>query len=227
MATLQLVLAHATKLALLALVAGIVLRGRLRQCWAFPAYLLAILVGNSLASFWPGRFYTAAFWIFKQALYDLLKMAIAMELAYRAFRVFPGAWRTAGIVLLAILGSSTVLLAALTPHSTYGTLWEWQPSVVTAAIWLLTATALLVVWYRVPIRDWQRAIVLGLGPYLLVSVTLIEMLHRRGWGARTEIGLLDSVAYLAVLLYWLRAGWRRPSPSERIIDAIDRGRQAR
>ena len=66
------------------------------------------------------------------------------------------------------------------------TLWEWQPGVATAALWLLTATALLVVWYQVPVHDWQRAIMLGLAPYLLVFVTLIGLLQRHGWGARAR-----------------------------------------
>jgi hypothetical protein len=227
MTAIQLLLAHLVKLALLALLVGVVWRGKLRECWAFPIYVLAILVGNTLASVWPSRFYTPTFWVFKQGAYDLLKMAIAVELGYRAFRAFPGAWHSARLLLLAILASSTALLATLTPRSSYRTLWEWQPGVVTAAIWLLTGTALLVVWYRIPVRDWQRAIMLGLGPYLLVFVTLMDMLRRRGWTIRTEIGVVDSVAYLAVVLYWLRAAWRRRSDSERVIDGLRLGGSGR
>ena len=77
------------------------------------------------------------------------------------------------------------------------TVWEWQPGVATAALWLLTATALLVVWYQVPVHDWQRAIMLGLAPYLLVFVTLLEPAPapRLGRGARRS-GSLDTTAYL-------------------------------
>ena len=89
------------------------------------------------------------------------------------------------------------------------TLWEWQPSVATAALWLLTATALLVVWYQVPVHDWQRAIMLGLAPYLLVFVTLLDLLQRHGWTARAEVGIVDSVAYLALVVFWAWAAWRR------------------
>jgi hypothetical protein len=219
---LQLVLAHGVKLALLGLLAVIVLRRRLRQCWAFPAYLVAILVGNTLISIAPSRFYTGSFFVYKQGAYDLLKMAIALELTYRALRAFPGAWRTARMALLFVLTASTFVLATLTPRSSYGRLWEWQPSVVTATVWLLTTTALLVVWYHVPVRDWQRAILLGLAPYLLVYVTLMDMLRRRGWELRAEIGVLDSLAYLAVILYWTRAALRRDNASERAMDDLDR-----
>ena len=93
------------------------------------------------------------------------------------------------MTLLALLAVSALALGALTPTSSYMTLWEWQPGIATAALWLLTATALLVVWYQVPVHDWQRAIMLGLAPYLLVFVTLLDLLRRHGWTARSEIGV--------------------------------------
>jgi len=102
-----------------------------------------------------------------------------------------------------------VSLAWLTPRSSYETFWEWQPGVVTAAVWLLAATALLVVFYQVPIGDWQRAIMLGLAPYLLVFVTLLSVLRRHGWALRAEVGLVDSLAYLGLVLFWAHAAWRR------------------
>ena len=51
----------------------------------------------------------------KQGVYDALKMAIALELAWRAFEAFPGAMRTARVAVLALLAVSTVVLGALTP----------------------------------------------------------------------------------------------------------------
>ena len=208
MSGLQLAFAHATKIALLALLVGIVVRGRIRLCWSFAVYVLAVLVGNTLVTVWPGRFYTPGFWVLKQGVYDLLKMAIALELARRALGAFPGALRTARKVLLAVLVLSTLLLGVLTPRSSYETLWEWQPSVATSAIWLLTATALLVVWYQIPIDDWPRAIMLGLAPYLLVFVTLMGLLKRQGWEYRSELGILDSIAYGGLILFWAWAAWR-------------------
>ena len=53
MSELQVALSHAVKLALVAVLAGLVARGRARLCWSFAAYLAAILVGNSVASLWP------------------------------------------------------------------------------------------------------------------------------------------------------------------------------
>ena len=210
MSEIQVALSHAVKLAVVAVLAGLVARGRARLCWSFAAYLVAILVGNSLASLWPSRFYTPQFWVLKQAVYDALKMAVALELAWRAFEAFPGALRTARRAILALLVASTLALALFTPPSSYATLWDFQPGTVTAALWLLTATALLVVWYQVPVHDWQRAIMLGLAPYLLVFVIVLDLLKRHGWMALHAIaGVLDSAAYLSLLVFWAWAAWRR------------------
>jgi hypothetical protein len=212
MSEAQWVVAQLVKVALLALLVAMAMRGRFGVCWSFTLYVAAILVGNSLATLWPHRFYTPAFWVLKQGVYDLLKIAVGIELAWRAFSAFPGAWRVARVVILLLLTSSTVALAWLTPRSMYRNLWDWQPGVVTAAVWLLTGVALLVVLYQIPIGDWQRAIVLGLAPYLLVSVTLMNIWQRRGWQAREGIGLLDSFAYLALVLFWVHAAWRQEEP---------------
>jgi hypothetical protein len=212
MSEIQVALSHAVKLAVVAVLAGLVARGRARLCWSFAAYLVAILVGNSLASLWPSRFYTPEFWVLKQAVYDALKMAVALELAWRAFEAFPGALRTARRAILALLVASTLALALFTPPSSYATLWNFQPGTATAALWLLTATALLVVWYQVPVHDWQRAIMLGLAPYLLVFVIVLDLLKRHGWMAlHAAAGVLDSAAYLSLLVFWAWAAWRRDS----------------
>lgn len=210
MTELQAVFSHAAKLAMVAVLAGLVVRRRVRLCWSFAAYALAALVGNSLASFWPERFFTPSFWVLKQGAYDILKVAVVLELAWRAFGAFPGAMRTARVALLALLVVSTAALAVFTPVSSYETLWEWQPGTTTAALWLLTGTALLVVWYQVPVHEWQRAIMLGLAPYGLVFMTTQDLLRRYGWDAMyTVASILDSAAYLALVTFWAWAAWRR------------------
>jgi hypothetical protein len=217
MSELQLAIAHLVKLGIVIALAGMLVRGRFSSCWSFAFYLLAILVGNTLVSVAPGQFYTKSFWLLKQGVYDVLKVAVAVELAWRAFAAFPAAWRTARAVLATLIAASSVWIAWLTPRS-YDTVFEWQPSVVTVAVWLLTATALLVVFYQVPIGDWQRAIMLGLAPYLLASVTLLSLLRRHGWALRQEVSVADAAAYLAVVLFWAWAAWRPASvaPVERL-----------
>ena len=79
MSEAQWAVAQLVKVALLALLVAMAMRGRLGLCWSFTLYVLAILVGNSLATFWPHRFYTPAFWVLKQGVYDLLKIAVGIE----------------------------------------------------------------------------------------------------------------------------------------------------
>jgi hypothetical protein len=220
MTGLQLVVAHAVKLGLLVLLIGIVRRGRLGQCWSFAAYALATLLGNSLVSFWPSRFYSSSFWILKQAVYDILKTALALELAWAAFRAFPGAMRTARRLLLIVLAASTCTLALLTPPSSYMTVWEWQPRVLTAALWLLTATALMVVWFQVPLDDWRRAIMLGLAPYQLVFVILLGLLKRHGWSLLAPIAMIETLAFLALVVFWAWAAWR-PVPARYAVGIVE------
>jgi hypothetical protein len=213
MSEAQWVVAQLAKVSLLALLVAMAMRGRLALCWTLTAYVVATLVGNSLATFWPHWFFTPAFWILKQGVYDSLKVGIALEIAWRAFSAFPGAWRVARVLIVVLLLASTLVLAWLTPHSSYANVWEWQPSVVTAQVWLFTSLALLIVVYQIPIGDWQRAIVVGFAPYLLVSVTLMNLLERRGVRFRQAVGLLDSVAFVGLILLWTYAAWRQEEPA--------------
>jgi hypothetical protein len=220
MSEAQLAVAHVVRLALVVLLAGMLWRGRARQCWSFAAYVLAVVLGNTLVSLWPSRFYTPEFWVVKQGAYDVLKAAIALELAWRAFRAFPGALRTARLVLLALLAASTLSLALLNPRSSYATVWEWQPGVATAAIWLLATTALMVVWYQVPVSGWQRAIMLGLALYLLVFVTLLGLLERWGWDLGPVVATVETLAYLATVTFWAWAAWRREEGGAAAVPAV-------
>lgn len=208
----QLVLAHLNKVVMLAVLAGMIWRARAGQCWAFSLYLLATMTGNVLASFWPERFFTPSFWMLKQAVYDLLKVAIGAELAWRALAAFPGTWRTARVVFAGLLGVTTLVLVWVTPRASYETLWTWHPSVLTGAVWPLTVTALIVTWYHLPIGPWPRAIMLGLAPYLLSQV-LLRMLQRQGltfeWNGRA-----DSVAWLVLMSFWAYAAWRHDETPE-------------
>ncbi|HVO10436.1 MAG TPA: hypothetical protein VMX54_06735 [Vicinamibacteria bacterium] len=223
--SLALALGHATKVALLALLAGVVLRGKLGQCWSFVVYVVAILVSNVLQSVWPAQFLTPSFWLVKQRTYDVLKMAIALELAWRVFAAFPGAWQRARAVLATVLGLSTVVIIAALRTASYSNVFDWQPKITTGAVWLLTATALVVVHYEIPIRDWQRAIMLGFAPYLLFYVTLMGLLKRHGWGFVSQFGTLDALGYGVLLLFWNYAVWR-PEPSVALPPAVGGGASA-
>jgi len=204
----QLLIAHAVKVLVLLTLAGILVRHRARLCWSFTAYLGAILVCNSLASFWPERFVTDSFWTLKQALYDVLKMVIAVELTYRAFRAFPGAQAMARRVLFALLVLTSAVLVGLPRDPSYPSgFLEWEPRVLLGTIWLLNGVALLVIWYRVPLHRYHKAILLGFVPYLLVFVALLRMLRHYGWDILPLIQSAEPAAYLLLVGWWAYVAW--------------------
>jgi len=203
----QALLAHASKLGLLVLLAGVVWRERSGQCWSFVLYVAATLVGNTLATVRPDLFFTPAFTVQKQLLYDVLKAMVALELAQRALTAFPGALRTVRLNFAIVLGLILIAQAWLTPRGSYATIGTWEQSIATGDTWLFTVTALVVTWYNLPIGRWPRAIMLGFAPYLLVFVILLRVLQRRGWSF--PFGLYDSLAWLGLLAFWAYAAWRR------------------
>ncbi|HET8648057.1 MAG TPA: hypothetical protein VFO85_21350 [Vicinamibacteria bacterium] len=203
----QLLLAWAVKAALVATLAGLVVRRRLHLCLAFVIYALVVLGCETAIALWPERFYTADFWMVKQALYDATKVAIALELAYRVVRAFPGAMRTARISALALLAGSTAIIVAGPWGAGYRLMAEWQPRMVFGVVSLFTLTALVVLWYNLPVQGWHRALLMGFSAYLLVFTVVLNVLRTRGWQTLEWLGLLDGVAYLALTIWWAFASW--------------------
>ena len=204
----QVLIAHAVKILVLLTLAGIVARRRWASCWSFTSYLAVILLCNSLVSFWPDRFYQPWFWMVRTALYDGLKVAIAIELAYRTFQAFPGARATVRRLLFALLVATSVALMAVPWDSSYGAaVFEWEPRVLTGTIWLLNALAVVVIWYRVPIHAYHKAILLGFVPYLLVFTILLRLLRHYGWDILPVIQSAEPLAYMLLMSWWAWAAW--------------------
>jgi hypothetical protein len=210
MSSRQLLLA-AVILAALATIAGLVVRGRVRQCWSFAAYLCSVVTCGVF--FIQDAYFTKEFWMARQVIFDVLKTAVALEMTWQVVRAFPGALRTARVFALLLLAGSTVLLATGLSHSSsyLAVLGTWQPRVVACTALLFTLTALLVAWYHLPIRRLHRAIMGGFTVYLAFFATVLSILQRsfHSPSALYLYGQLDSYAYLALVIYWARAAWAR------------------
>jgi hypothetical protein len=209
MLPLQFLLAIAVNVALCAALAGLIARERAGQCWSFVVYLCGMLTCESLVLLWPRTFYVQDFWMIKQALYDVLKTAVALELAWQVVRAFPGALRTARRSALVLLAGAVLLLGLGRHTAHYEIIFLWQPRVVACTALLFSLTALLVAWYHLPIRALHRAILGGFAVYLAFFVTLLHLFARWGWDGRVPLGLLDAAAYLTLSVYWARAAWVR------------------
>jgi hypothetical protein len=222
----QVLVAHAVKVLVLLALAGIVARHRARMCWSFLAYLITTFACNSLISLWPDTFFVSWFWMLKQALYDCLRLAIAVELAYRTFRAFPGAQATARRLVFAILAVTSLALIGIPSGLSAGSpalynaaLQEWEPRVMTGTIWLMNGLAVLVIWYRVPIHAYHKAILLGFVPFLLVFTTLLRLLQIYGWDVLPLVQSAEPAAFLLLMAWWAHAAWE-PEPAPDVSPAL-------
>jgi len=215
------------KLGLLALLAGTLVRRRHRECLAFPAYLALVLLGDTMVSVWPERFYQAWFWYLQQSLWDAAKLGVGLEIAFRAFRAFPGARPAVQSLLGLVLALTTASVVSVPSGLSHdAVVFEWHPRVLAGTIWLMTALMMVIVYYRLPIRPFQLAILSGFVPYLLLFVTLLNVLRHRGWDVRPWVNLADACCYLAVVSFWTVAAWRKdamPAAAPQVIRRLSLG----
>ena len=177
----RLLIGHAVKVVLVLALVGLYARGRSGRCHAMVAYLWAALLGNALTTFWPDIFFNYTFWMRRQALFDVLKLLIGVEIALRAFRVFPGAraaWE--GLLAGSVVIATTFGFWFLPRDAPYGVVFVHQPQIIAASVWLFTITSLVIVHYRIPVDPWHRAILLSFVPYQLVFTTVLTTIKNLG-----------------------------------------------
>lgn len=221
-----------SNLLLVAALAGLGVRGRLRLAYFFPAYLLAVIVLSSLMGLWPSRFYNWSFYWTKESVYSLLKVGVALELAIRVFQAFPAARRVARGVFVLIVG--VTLIAALTaptgpPPSERGDR-QWADLVVTlhpritnGTAWLFGALFALTLYYRLPLHPLHKAIAFGFMAYLLLLTYVLDLLKRSDFAAYALVTWLNALGYLVLTAYWAWVAWRRdeaPPVDQGVVDRI-------
>jgi hypothetical protein len=224
--------AWTVQLLTVAILAGLLARRRYRACYSFVLYLLVILVADLLRLLGPSRleptamlfpylgkagFSSRTFWFFKELMITLLRFAVALELGFRAFRSFPGARSTARGVLFVLLTVTLVSVILVTPQvsaldpddrleQVVGLL---QPRVLNGTVWLLTGMAGLILWYRLPVDHFHKAILLGLVPYLLIFAIGLNRIESYDWkdSARELFNAVYTMAFLLLLAFWAKAAW--------------------
>jgi hypothetical protein len=174
-----------------------------------PIFVLYVAV-TTLSSIGVMLHYTIGMWLFHQVVVAAFRLGITLELIRRIFGAFPAAATTARRVMLVILAFTAVTaLSVATPDATYLRLHaEVIPRVASAVVWLLTALAVLVLWYRLPLAPLPRAILMGYAPYLLLSTIGLSLLFdERLRPYRVAIGYLTTIASMALTVYWARVAW--------------------
>lgn len=195
------------------ILAGLVVRRRAASCWSFVAYLAAVCLSDLLILLWPERFWRKDFWILKESVHSLLKLALALELMVRIFQSFPSAYvaaRRAVIVVVAGLGA--LIWFALAHGTDYvAVVGRLYPHVHDATVWLLVALGGYCLWYHLPLDSLHKTILIGLVPYLLVYSVMLRALLSLGWERGGVFNRSAPIAYLALLAYWAYVAWR-PAP---------------
>ncbi len=191
------------------LLASLVIRRRYNVAYTFTVYLAVVYVTELLTVLWPDTFYRRAFYLHKENAINALRFGVALELMYRTFRAFPSAHRSARAVFLALVSVTLVLVVAATGDQpdAYTLVNKVQPRVISACVWLFTMLAALILWYRLPVDSFHKAILLGWVPYLLIFSAALNYVGDYGPQFLGLSNYVHTVAYLGLLLFWARAAW--------------------
>jgi hypothetical protein len=84
--------------------------------------------------------------------------------------------------------------------------------VLNGSIWMLTAIAGVILFYRLPVRPFHKAILLSYLPYVLIFTILLSYLGRAGWQRGVVMQYVGQLAYVALVAYWNLAIWRQDPP---------------
>jgi len=207
----QFAVALAVKIGLAVVLVGVLRHGLHRRCWSLLVYVLAVLIYGSAELTgvilynvegleWPRWLWSWDFWNFQQTAFELLNMAVAVELGVRVVTAFPGTWRlTRGLLGAALFTTTAAVTLSGAPQ---------HPLLATGAIWLFAAVSLVVILFNLPLHAWYRALLSGFVPYLFVFSTLTSIFTRRGYELAETLGKIDQVAFLVLVAWLAYAAWR-------------------
>ncbi len=199
-----------TGLAPLAVLGMLLLSARLRRCWSFGVYLAFVAATNiSVATGSQGLDWFL--WTWAEIVQGTLVMAVALEIAVRAFAGLPRARVTARVVLLAAVSASLALAVrgqpwqAATPDEFASAM---LPRFDLAATLLLLGLLAVAANYELPLDDLHAAIAFGLAAYTGLAAAGLHVLQVLGPPAHRPVSTALSAGYALVVLHWFWAAWR-------------------
>jgi hypothetical protein len=186
---------------------GVLVRRRYRLWWSFALYLIAVTISTTLQALWPNQFVNFEFWQAKETVYAVLRFAMACEVGVRTLRAFPGAFAAARRLILLVL-LVTLMAVALAPHGgeLAGFVGELVPRVLNGSAWMLMTIGAVILWYRIPVHPFHKAVLLSYIPYVLVFTVVTK---RIAVFPTEAMQYLNQLAYVALLAYWNYVIWRR------------------
>jgi hypothetical protein len=211
MGRVQFAVGYATLALAAAILVGLVYRGYYRLCWSFAAYLAVYLASSVLMLLVPDMFYTRQFWLYKESTLNALKFGIALELAWKTFRAFPGALATVRATVFVVLAATLgAVLTVPAPREFDSIAGETQARIVNGTVWLFTGIAAVILWYRLPVNPFHKTLLIGFVPYLFAFTVVLQLFRTYGFDELAMVNnYLYPIAYLVVLSYWCFGAWRR------------------
>ena len=133
---------------------------------------------------------------------------MALELAGRTFRAFPGARSTLNVVVMVVVAVTLALaLPSYDPdHDYVNFVLNLQPRLLSGSVWLFTAIAALILWYRLPVLPFRKAVLLSYLPYLIISTAFLNVLKEYGWDRLQVLQYLNQGVYFALVTFWALHG---------------------
>jgi hypothetical protein len=213
MTPLAKVIGLASTLLLLTTLVGLVVRGHWRAWYSYALYI-AILPVFTLLFLADERLYSKDVWMVQEALLNAVRFGMALELAGRTFRAFPGARSTLNVVVMVVMAATFALaLPSYDPdHDYVNFVVNLQPRLLSGSVWLFTAIAALILWYRLPVLPFRKAILLSYLPYLIFATAFLNLLSQYGW--QQGLQYLNQLVYLALVSFWAYTAWKVPVMSD-------------
>jgi hypothetical protein len=218
----QRLVAGLAQLMLLVSLAGLIRSGRWKLAPTFLVYLLAVLTMEAVYVWYPSRFYGWPYWHLKQTVYDAAKLALAVDLAARICREFPGARvATSRWLLLVLLATAVGLVLRPWQHDfLLMVTGDLHARAVIGTLWLLVATFFAVRHYHLIVHPLHTGLLVGFGAYLAVWGILLRLMFVEGWAALDLWTRLDPPAYLAFSAWLAWVAWRPATVDTENYDAV-------
>jgi len=198
-----------------AVLVGLLVKGHWRSCYSFVLYLGSFVIFEGAILAWPGRFFRLDFWLAKEAIEALLKLAMAFEIAVRVFERLPTARVTFALAFLAGLSVIAVSVAPTVAGDVETVTSIGLPRLLYGTALIFAGLLGVCLWFHVPLYTIHKAVLVGLVPYLVTFTVVIQFLQTFGWNLRREpANYLNTVAFISLLAFWTRAAWRRFRPSD-------------
>lgn len=178
-------------------------------CRTFPVYLLTCFSGNALVVLFQERFWTPEFYALKETVYGGLQMAVALELAVVILRPFRGAltrvlWRFIGVLTI------TGYMAAVPRAEYFQALTLGLPLEQACVSWMFMILVFAVIWHRIPLGSYHRALLEGFALYVGMFALLLGMTAAFGWAVFTLcLQTIDPVAFATAVGLWAAAAWTK------------------